>query len=68
MTGELLEIPKGSVLNLENFYEHNRYTESGTEVQGWIELNGRKIHFYRTLNHAYDGVKKASNLPWRGIE
>jgi hypothetical protein len=63
-TGELLLIPKGSVLNIENFYAHNRFTESGTEVQGWIKFANRKIRFFKNLNHSYSGIKKQSGLPW----
>jgi hypothetical protein len=63
-TGELLKIPKGSILHLENFYEHIRFTEAGTEVQGWVKLGKRKISFFKNLNHSYEGVKKQSNLPW----
>jgi len=62
--GELLVLPKGTALNIENFYTHNRFTEAGTEVQGWVNLDNRKIRFYKTLNHSYSGVKKQTDLPW----
>jgi len=64
-SGEIIEIPVGSILNLEHFYEHIRFTEAGTEVQGWVMLGDRKIYFFKTLNHSYNGVKKEFNLPWK---
>ncbi|HTE41018.1 MAG TPA: hypothetical protein VK629_09310 [Steroidobacteraceae bacterium] len=62
--GQLLEIPQASVLRITGFYTHDRFTESGTEVRGWVILRGKKYDFYMTLNHSYDGVKKVSGLPW----
>lgn len=67
-SGKLIEIPVGTQLFITGFYEHNRFTESGTEVEGWVELNGTKITFFKTLNHAYDGVKKVEDLPWLAVQ
>ena len=60
-----LTLPVGTVLYLEGFYLHNRFTESGTEVMGWTIIDERKIEFYGVLHHAYDGVKKFENPPWQ---
>lgn len=66
--GKLIEIPQGTELFITGFYEHNRFTESGTEVEGVVVLNGEKVKFFKTLNHAYNGVKKVDQLPWLAVQ
>ena len=64
---EVITLPVGTELFLDGFYTHNRFTENGTEVMGWVNLSNRQIKFFAYLNTSYNGLKKVENLPWNAI-
>lgn len=62
--GKIIEVNSGAKLYIDRFSQHVRFTESGTEIFGWVVIAGEKMHFYKILNTSYNGVKKEYDLPW----